>query len=179
MKPADIKRQLREWHAQGLITMQNTDENTFLLHVNAKAVLHTVGFACINNLTYTCSELEQEIFTSTYPAVDVQAELAKAKAWLIANPVNRKTVSGMPRFLNAWMARAQNSAKGPPMAPRVAYGPPVGSIKSNASAAFQAANVDAEARRRWEEQERAALASNPILRKLHEQIAQTAQQVKP
>lgn len=44
-----------------------------------------------------------------YPAVNVPAELAKAAAWLIANPKNRK--SNYARFLTNWLSRAQDSAK--------------------------------------------------------------------
>ena len=45
-----------------------------------------------------------------YPAVDVRAELLKAKAWLINNPANRKTVGGMHRFIGNWLGREQNRA---------------------------------------------------------------------
>lgn len=33
------------------------------------------------------------------------------KGWLIANPNNRKTPTGMLRFINGWLAREQNKAK--------------------------------------------------------------------
>lgn len=45
---------------------------------------------------------------SAYPAVDIDAELAKASAWLLANPKNRK--SNYARFLNSWLTKAQDSA---------------------------------------------------------------------
>jgi hypothetical protein len=47
---------------------------------------------------------------AAYPGVDVPAECAKARAWCVANPANRKTARGMTRFLNGWMERAQNGA---------------------------------------------------------------------
>lgn len=43
-----------------------------------------------------------------YPAVDIDAELKKMAAWCIANPQKRKTKSGIARFCNAWLAKAQN-----------------------------------------------------------------------
>jgi hypothetical protein len=43
-----------------------------------------------------------------YPAVDVPAEIARAEAWLIANPANAK--SNGARYLNSWLARAQERA---------------------------------------------------------------------
>lgn len=43
-----------------------------------------------------------------YPGVNVDTELAKARSWCLANGTKRKTVRGIPKFLNAWMERAQN-----------------------------------------------------------------------
>lgn len=45
-----------------------------------------------------------------YPAVDVKSEIRRATAWCINNPKNRKTKSGINRFLNSWLSRAQNNA---------------------------------------------------------------------
>ncbi len=45
-----------------------------------------------------------------YPAVPVDAELRKVKAWLAANPTKKKTAKGMPRFINSWFSRAQDDA---------------------------------------------------------------------
>ena len=50
-----------------------------------------------------------------YPAVDVHRELLAMESWLNANPKNRKTKSGIMRFVNSWLSRAQNSG-GSPMA---------------------------------------------------------------
>ena len=47
-----------------------------------------------------------------FPGLDVIAEMRKALAWLQTNPMKRKTASGMPRFLNGWVSRAQNSRAG-------------------------------------------------------------------
>jgi hypothetical protein len=44
----------------------------------------------------------------TYPAVDVFAELSKMESWLDANPKKRKTQAGIKRFINSWLARAQD-----------------------------------------------------------------------
>jgi len=49
-------------------------------------------------------------FIASYPAIDALTQCKAAHAWIIANPKNRKTFSGMPRFLNGWLSRAQNSA---------------------------------------------------------------------
>ena len=43
-----------------------------------------------------------------YPAVDVRDQLRQMKAWCISNPKNRKTKSGIPRFINTWLSKNQN-----------------------------------------------------------------------
>jgi hypothetical protein len=45
---------------------------------------------------------------ATYPGVNVVDELRKARQWLIDNPAQRKTYTGMPRFLNRWLAKEQD-----------------------------------------------------------------------
>ncbi len=58
--------------------------------------------------TWSISDLLQGQWGSAYPAVDVQTELAKAGAWLLANPKNQK--SNYARFLTNWLTRAQDRA---------------------------------------------------------------------
>lgn len=43
-----------------------------------------------------------------YPAINVDAQISQAEAWLLANPKNRK--SDYMRFLNGWLSRAQDRA---------------------------------------------------------------------
>lgn len=45
-----------------------------------------------------------------YPAVDVKQQLRTMRGWCDANPKNRKTASGIKRFVNGWLAREQNGA---------------------------------------------------------------------
>lgn len=47
-----------------------------------------------------------------YPAVNVEQEIRAMLGWLKANPTKRKTESGIPRFINAWLSREQDSNKG-------------------------------------------------------------------
>jgi hypothetical protein len=49
-----------------------------------------------------------EGFDEAYPDLNIQGELMKVAAWLKSNKPKRKTPSGMTRFLNGWMDRAQN-----------------------------------------------------------------------
>lgn len=46
-----------------------------------------------------------------YPAVDVEQQLRSMRGWLLANPKNKKTKSGIMRFVNSWLSREQNSAR--------------------------------------------------------------------
>lgn len=45
---------------------------------------------------------------SAYPALNIDVELSKAAAWIIANPKNTK--KQWARFLNGWLSRAQDKA---------------------------------------------------------------------
>ena len=47
---------------------------------------------------------------SIYLGVNVIAELNKMYAWLEANPKNKKTYQGMPRFIVNWLSRQQDRA---------------------------------------------------------------------
>lgn len=51
-------------------------------------------------------------FAEIYPAVDIRAQIRAMKGWLLNNRDQRKTVKGMARFMNSWLAREQNKAGG-------------------------------------------------------------------
>jgi biotin operon repressor len=46
------------------------------------------------------------VYRETFLGLDVEAELRKARLWLIDHPKRRKTASGMPKFLSSWLSRA-------------------------------------------------------------------------
>ncbi len=50
-------------------------------------------------------------FSSLYPAVDVEQALRNMRGWLLNNPKNRKTASGVRRFINSWLSREQDRAR--------------------------------------------------------------------
>lgn len=54
------------------------------------------------------SEQILEAWAQAYPAIDVRQEIAKARAWMLANPKNRK--SNIERFLTSWMTKTQDRA---------------------------------------------------------------------
>ena len=47
-------------------------------------------------------------YSELYPAVDVMQELRSMVGWSDANPSRRKTKSGVKKFINAWLSKAQN-----------------------------------------------------------------------
>ena len=72
-----------------------------------------MAFPCVGHRP--AWELTAEQFAEwqrLFPPVDVQAECAKALAWLLANPGRRKTHGGMPRFLVSWLTRSVDSRNG-------------------------------------------------------------------
>ena len=48
-----------------------------------------------------------------YPKVDVHQELMAMESWLDANPTRRKKPTGIKRFVNSWLARAQDKGGSP------------------------------------------------------------------
>ena len=80
------------------------EEYVFQLPTNKADVFYLVTIEEINK------------YKETYQAVDIEQQYKAIISWLSTNPKNRKTKSGMPRFINSWLSRAQNSA------PRVAVG---------------------------------------------------------
>jgi len=43
--------------------------------------------------------------------VDVEQALRNMRGWLLNNPKNRKTASGIRRFVNSWLSREQDRAR--------------------------------------------------------------------
>lgn len=52
-------------------------------------------------------------YSEAYPGIDLDQETAKAKAWMLSNPKNKK--KNLARFLNNWLSKAQDQvSKFPP-----------------------------------------------------------------
>lgn len=54
------------------------------------------------------TEDDRAAWAAAYPAISIDLQLAKAKAWVVANPKNRK--GNWRRFLVGWFSRAQDKA---------------------------------------------------------------------
>jgi hypothetical protein len=71
----------------------------------------------LNKGEYPVTQSQAAEWIELYPAVDIYQELRNMRGWLNANPKKRKTRTGTPRFINAWLSREQD--KGPsPHSPR-------------------------------------------------------------
>ena len=57
---------------------------------------------------YPVTRREAEEYAALYPAADVEQELRAMRGWCLSNESRRKTRSGIRRFINSWMARAQD-----------------------------------------------------------------------
>ncbi len=67
-----------------------------------------------NGIWENISPEQVQLWGRAYPALGLDAELAAAAAWILANPSNRK--SNYERFITNWLKRAQDRA------PRVGQG---------------------------------------------------------
>lgn len=65
----------------------------------------------VDGSEYAILETDMEKDAQAYPGVDVLQEYRKMQRWLEANPKLRKTKTGIRRFINSWLDRAQNSAR--------------------------------------------------------------------
>lgn len=97
----------------------NDEDNCEQLHADAS--LHArARLTSTSTITYKqeagwegIGPEETVLWAKAYPAISINVELAKAAAWLKANPKNLK--SNYERFLTNWFSRAQDRA---PRAPR-------------------------------------------------------------
>jgi uncharacterized protein YlbG (UPF0298 family) len=74
------------------------EEYFFKLPTNKTDVFYLVTIEEIHN------------YKSTYQAVDIEQQYREILSWLNTNQKNRKTIVGMPKFINAWLSKAQNKA---------------------------------------------------------------------
>jgi hypothetical protein len=81
-----------------------------------------VGITLNDGTEFPITENQLTEFAALYPATDARQELRAMRAWAISNPTKRKTRSGILRFVNGWLSKAQNEApkaqqRAGPMAP--------------------------------------------------------------
>lgn len=69
-----------------------------------------VALPLVDKTEFEVSPSMAESWVDAYPAVDVIQQLKSMRAWTLANPSNRKTRTGIEKFIVAWLAKAQNQA---------------------------------------------------------------------
>jgi uncharacterized protein YdaU (DUF1376 family) len=57
---------------------------------------------------YPVTQQQVDDWSSSYPAVDVMQQLRTMRSWSTNNPTKRKTVKGMPKFIDSWLSREQD-----------------------------------------------------------------------
>lgn len=84
---------------------------------------------------YPFTDKDIYYYKDLYPAIDVLQEFRSMIGWLDSNITRRKTKSGIKRFVNSWLSKAQNSA----MAGRDSF---AFKAKKNAFNNFEQRNTD-------------------------------------
>ena len=98
--------------ANGMLTM-NHKPLTINQHINLIAEsdksLPAVEFIpLVDGSEWPVPESFAVDLEKSYPAVDMKQTLREIRAWNLANPKNRKTVSGIKRHINQWFSKEQN-----------------------------------------------------------------------
>lgn len=76
---------------------------------NKPAVVeNALMFMPLNSGEHGVTADDIEKYKSLYPAVNIDQELRAMIGWLDANPSRRKTKTGIAKFINSWLARAQD-----------------------------------------------------------------------
>jgi len=112
--PTPVKRKGREGKGkEGKGTEEGTDVSPEPEEpASAPAPAPLLEFPCVGaEKTWTVSPGKLAEWEAVYPDMNVLAALRRARQWCVDNPARRKTVSGMPRFIHAWLGTAQNNGE--------------------------------------------------------------------
>ena len=66
----------------------------------------------VNGDGYPIAKAQCAEWQELFPLLDVAGTLREIRAWNLANPTRRKTASGVPRHVVAWLTREQNKGGG-------------------------------------------------------------------
>ena len=78
---------------------------------SAVSELPVVEIPLNDGSTFPLYRKDLDEYADLYPAVDVDQEARKMRAWCISNPIRRKTRRGVRRFINGWLSRAQDRGR--------------------------------------------------------------------
>lgn len=95
----------------------NNDNNSYkysLLSPPSSTVVDSelfIELPLIDKSLHPIYEKDLEKWKSIYPAVNIEQEFRNMLGWLESHSKNRKTKSGINRFINGWLGRCQNKAR--------------------------------------------------------------------
>ena len=86
--------------------------------ITAEAEPSVITIPLNDGSEFAVTQRDVDEYTALYPAVDVLQELRAMRGWCLNNEKKRKTRSGAGRFVNSWLARAQDrgGSGSPPVA---------------------------------------------------------------
>lgn len=104
--PTDEEGKGREWNGMEEKTISSESED-------GSELLTDWAFPVVgaNSKDWIMPTYLYDELAAAYPDLNQEQMFREARAWLIANTPKRKTARGMPRFLNSWFERNQNSSK--------------------------------------------------------------------
>ena len=91
-------------------TETETERETELSVEPASGSQPVVEIPVVGGKVFAVGQQMIDEWSRAYPAVGVESELLKMRAWSLSNPAKQKTLSGISRFINAWLSKAQDNA---------------------------------------------------------------------
>ena len=97
--PPEIRDKRLEIRDKNIINtfVQNSDKQTSELEADVEALILNDG-----------TEWRPPEYVRLYPNVDVEQQFNEMRGWCLSNPQKRKTLRGIKRFINSWLAREQD-----------------------------------------------------------------------
>ena len=91
----------------------NVNDNVNVINIlpgaeNAPDEQPVITLTLNNNDEYPIYEKQIAVWTELYPVVNIMQELRNMKGWVMSNPTKRKTQSGILKFINTWLSKAQD-----------------------------------------------------------------------
>ncbi len=80
-------------------------------HRSMPEVMTFFDLPLIGGKEYGVPQKLYDEYLKAYTGVSVMAELGNMRVWLLSNPTKMKTLTGMTRFMNSWLARAQDKER--------------------------------------------------------------------
>lgn len=119
MNRHDIRKVLSTFMQRGLINIEQdgddalkitfTDQKQPTLELRGEPIIPGhIRLECQRGHEFWISPQDIQAWQKAYPGVDVNAEIRKMDLWLKSNFRHLKTKAGMPKFVLAWLGRAQD-----------------------------------------------------------------------